>query len=265
MTLKGILFDLDDTLVNDARTFDAAVVSCLSELAIDQKVWGDDLPETGHAVRKIARKHWQSVPEPTYLRNLGFHFFAPLVSAFPGDAPELATIRAWLPDFRMSVWRRVLKRAGAKNNAIAAIVSQRFPAHMLNAARPMDGVTELLAALTPRFKLGLVTNGPDDLQIGKLRAAGLADSFQVISISGALGIGKPDPRIFARTLQELDLMPNEVVMIGDNPVNDIRGGLDAGLKTIWLQIENQAEASVPDAVPVVHAVEDLLDVINSLD
>ncbi len=265
MTIKGILFDLDDTLVSDARTFDTAVAACFRDPAVDTKVGGDDPAETGHEVRKIARKQWQSVPEPTYVRSLGFHFLAPLVSAFPGDAPELAAIRAWLPSFRLDVWRKVLKRGGAKDNLMAARVAELFPTYLLAATRPMDGVTNLLAALTRRFRLGIVTNGPADLQLGKLRAAGLAESFQVISVSGALGFGKPDPRIFTQTLQELELPPNEVVMIGDNPVNDIQGGLDAGLQTIWLQIENQAEASVPETVPVAHSVADLFDIINGLE
>lgn len=97
-----------------------------------------------------------------------------------------------------------------------------------------------------------------------MRAAGLTERFQFVATSGALGFGKPDPRIFIQALKELDLTAQEAIMIGDNPVNDVQGALDAGLKPIWLRTRDQDETRIPKTVPRVNSVEQLLDVINHL-
>ena len=203
-------------------------------------------------------------PRGGYVQNLGFHFLAPLFSDFPGEAPELAAIRAWIPGFRLDVWRRLLKRGAVPDGDLATQISRCFPDYLLNATHPLEGVTDLLKTLTPRFRLGMVTNRPDDLQVAKLRAAGLTERFQFVATSGALGFGKPDPRIFIQALKELDLTAQEAIMIGDNPVNDVQGALDAGLKPIWLRTRDQDETRIPKTVPRVNSVEQLLDVINHL-
>ena len=262
LTIKGILFDLDDTLIGDTQTFETAMASCFRDLGLDLAV--DRLAEARADVRKIARKLWLDVPESTYLQSLGFHFLSPLVSDLPGDQPEFTTVRAWIPEFRFGVWRRVLKRSDLGDAAMASQVAQLFPDQLLKAVKPMTGVTELLETLSARFRLGIVTNGPTDLQVGKLHAAGLSGRFAVIAVSGSLGVGKPDPQIFTHALQDLELAANETVMIGDNLVNDIQGGLDAGLTPIWLQTKDQTDTQIPKNVPVVRGAGELLAVIDTL-
>lgn len=62
-----------------------------------------------------------------------------------------------------------------------------------------------------------------DLQREKLVGAGLAHHFSLVLISGEVGIGKPDPRLFRMALCAFGVAPEEAAMVGDNPQKDVRG------------------------------------------
>lgn len=49
------------------------------------------------------------------------------------------------------------------------------------------------------------------------------------------GCDKPDPKIFKYLLNKLDVSPEQVLMIGDDIVADIKGANDLGIKTIYLK------------------------------
>ncbi len=62
----------------------------------------------------------------------------------------------------------------------------------------------------------------------------LTKYFDVIAISGEIGISKPDPQIFHSTLKKTELEPAEVVFIGDSK-EDIEGANKTGIKPILIQ------------------------------
>ncbi|MFX4865018.1 HAD-IA family hydrolase [Acinetobacter baumannii] len=53
-------------------------------------------------------------------------------------------------------------------------------------------------------------------------------------VSGEVGLGKPDPRLFRMALCAFGVGPEEAVMVGDNPQRDIQGALRAGAKAVWV-------------------------------
>jgi FMN phosphatase YigB (HAD superfamily) len=62
-----------------------------------------------------------------------------------------------------------------------------------------------------------------------LHDLGLRRYFRTVLDSWVVGIAKPDPRIFAQALAELDVPPAEAVMVGDSPSADIAGAASAGV------------------------------------
>lgn len=54
---------------------------------------------------------------------------------------------------------------------------------------------------------------------------------EVITDSGILGVGKPDPRVFAATIDGLGLAPERILHIGDSVHYDIEGAAAVGLLT----------------------------------
>ena len=101
-------------------------------------------------------------------------------------------------------------------------------------AAPYPGTTELLASLKSAYSLVLVTNGPSSVQRMKLLNSGFSAYFDHVFVSGEVGFDKPDPRIFATAIKSADCSPGQIVFVGDDPVKDVLGAANAGLKTCWI-------------------------------
>ena len=85
------------------------------------------------------------------------------------------------------------------------------------------------------LKLGLITNGPSDLQRAKLKLLGLENIFDEVIISGEAGYHKPDIEIFNIAAARLGLAPGEMFYIGDNPLNDVETSRRAGYVPVWVR------------------------------
>ncbi|MFI7648257.1 HAD family hydrolase [Micromonospora sp. NPDC049460] len=85
------------------------------------------------------------------------------------------------------------------------------------------------------WKIGIVTNGMTDNQLGKIRNTGLDRHVDAWCISHDVGIRKPDPRIFQLAAHRCGLtLDGGGWMIGDSLILDIAGGACAGLRTVWI-------------------------------
>jgi len=82
----------------------------------------------------------------------------------------------------------------------------------------------------------------------------LAQHFAAIIDSGKLGIEKPDPRIFAYTLERLGGTAERAVHIGDSWTADILGALGAGWRgaIYYPSRANEAPAVVDPRVAIAH-------------
>lgn len=102
--------------------------------------------------------------------------------------------------------------------------------------RPAPGAIETLRALRRLgVRVGILTNGPAVFQRRKLEVTGLLAEVDAIGISGELGVAKPDPRAYGRTLELLGTAAAESAMVGDSLANDVVGALDAGLAAaVWI-------------------------------
>ena len=97
----------------------------------------------------------------------------------------------------------------------------------------LPGAVDTLKELKRRgYLLGAVTNGVSSLQNIKLDTAGIRDLFDVVVVSGDIGVYKPDRRIFDEAARRLGLENRQVLFVGDHPVNDIDGALGAGMYAI---------------------------------
>ena len=85
-------------------------------------------------------------------------------------------------------------------------------------------------------KLGVITNGPTEPQEQKLQSLGLASFFDVVLISEAEGLRKPDRMIFARALERCGVEPAEAMFVGDHPEVDVAGARAAGLVPVWKRV-----------------------------
>lgn len=85
------------------------------------------------------------------------------------------------------------------------------------------------------YHLGLISNAGDDNDVQTLvDQAQLRPYFDIILTSAALGIRKPNPRIFQIALEHWGIQPAQAAMVGDTLGADILGAHHAGLFSIWI-------------------------------
>lgn len=154
-------------------------------------------------------------------------------------------------------------------------VSERFPdaqltssdiwddccRHLPSFVEPDVRVQEMLARLSGRFQLLVVTNGSRANQHQKLRRAQLNNYLQALIVSGEIGVEKPHPEIFARALSIAGCVADEALFVGDNPVTDIAGAKHAGLNAYWVSLGRcyPHSATQPDRI-----LASVLDLENCL-
>jgi putative hydrolase of the HAD superfamily len=99
--------------------------------------------------------------------------------------------------------------------------------------------------------LGVVSNvmrTPGAVLRVVLERHGLLDWFTALTFSDECGIRKPAAEIFLRTLRQLGVAPEEAVHVGDDPVLDVEGARDAGMRVIQVTPTGRATGPVkPDA------------------
>lgn len=88
---------------------------------------------------------------------------------------------------------------------------------------------------------GLITNGPRDRQEPKVDELNLEQRFDTIVYAGDLKRRKPLVDPFESALEVLDVTPEEAVYVGDSLAYDIAGAHTAGLDSVWLRPQPEAD------------------------
>lgn len=131
------------------------------------------------------------------------------------------------------------------------IVRMYEEAVLMDPPRLKEGVTETLAALHGRYRLGLVSVtgvSAGRLMRGILEKQGVLAYFEALAFSDEVGYVKPDPRLFMAALEELGVAPGKTVHVGDSVKSDVLGAKYAGMKTVWLKTRGQAMVAEPDRI-----------------
>lgn len=231
MTIQAIIFDLDDTLVVDVAAAEAAFLAAC-ELAHSR--YGLDSHALYQSVRFKARELWRGSDWYPYCAAIGISSWEGLWARFEGDDPNLQALRAWAPTYRHTTWLGALAEHGVDDRLFADQLADAYQTERRARQWVHADAEPVLAELARLYRLALLTNGAPDLQREKIAASGLESYFDVTIVSGELGVGKPDPRIFALTLERLGVGAEAAVMVGNSLKSDIAGAKQAGLKTIWL-------------------------------
>jgi len=111
----------------------------------------------------------------------------------------------------------------------------------------------------PGFRLGLITNGQRDQQRRKLVRTGILDRFECVLISEECGCSKPDPAIFIRACASVGELPESSVYVGDRYDIDAQAARRAGLHGIWLDRKRTGNAS--HTPPIIGSLGELLTAI----
>lgn len=232
---QAIIFDLDDTLMPEEPS--------VAKSCIDTCIWAAqrcevDAEELYQKIRPIAREIWHRSPVREYCVNIGVSSWEGLSADYKGDDPNMTALREWAPQYRETAWKRAFAKCGVNNADFIPELTEYFRESRLKYHELYDDTLESLDTLSKNYPLAMITNGFSDIQRGKINATGIAGYFREILVSGELGFGKPDPRIFRIALSRLGVNPESVWMIGDNLKRDIEAARRIGMKTAWINRDN---------------------------
>ncbi|MGW5572983.1 HAD family hydrolase [Nocardia thailandica] len=226
MTIRGILFDVDDTLFDYTASEAAGLLALLRE---DRVL--DRFPEPAAAVAL-----WRSIMEEEYARFTS------------GELTLAAQQRNRAHRFLAHLGRTGLPDA----DAVAWFA--RYDTHRRAAWSAFPDAEPALRALAPGYRLGVVSNAAAHVQRRKLGALGLLPYVaEVFVCSQEHGAAKPAASIFHAACDGLGLPPHEVAYVGDNYAMDALGAHGAGLRAFWL---NRSGAPIPPE-PVVETLATL--------
>jgi putative hydrolase of the HAD superfamily len=201
--LKGIFFDVDDTLYSTSEFSDLARSMALDAmmqagLALDKKVLQEELEEV--------------IGE--FTTNYEHHFDKLLL--------------------------RIPRRFYRGINPAVIVAAGVIAYHDTKIRRlaPYEDAIEVLRLLskTPLI-LGIITEGLEVKQAEKLLRMRITPylSPNAIFISNQIGISKPNPKIYQRACSDLNLKPSETMYVGDNPLHDIDPPRQIGMLAIRMR------------------------------
>ncbi len=249
-----VIFDLDDTLVEEEQTADSSFNEVARQLCMA------DNPQTGTPIRDAVRRAWHWGPHYELGLELGIASWEGLWATFAGNHPVLDGLKAWMPTYRREAWRTALDSVSL-DLGLAELAHDVFVEAQSSGHHLLEGAGQTVRELSDRFRLGLLTNGPSDIQRRKLEATGLTPRFESLSISGETGVGKPTPAAFADVLSKLHIQPEDAVMVGDSWERDVVGAVSCGLSAVWIASERPAPEQM-ERVAVIDSIEELVSVLR---
>lgn len=124
---------------------------------------------------------------------------------------------------------------------------------------PFPHLIEMLEELKTRnIAIGMITNGRGQFQMDNIQALGIEKYFDSILVSEWEGMKKPNPNIFLKALQDLEVNPEESLFIGDHPENDVIAATAVGMKGVWKKDKPWKHATTE------YTIDDLLEILHFL-
>lgn len=220
-----IFFDIDDTLLDSEAAHRVALTKIISDYALKadpQKVFDPWIKITDH-----------------YLNLL----FRNLIS---------------LREQRAQRIKELFLICGKKISEEEAIpVYSNYHRHFVASCKVFPETIPVLKKLQG-LRMGIISNGPTADQTKKLVDNGLIGYFNPVIISEAVGHSKPQREIFNAALTAAGELPGDCIFIGDSYENDYIGGINAGIRTIWLDRKKTLASA---GCETIHCLSDLVSLL----
>jgi putative hydrolase of the HAD superfamily len=164
-------------------------------------------------------------------------------TGLPEDAPELESLVgasiAWQPH-GADHFRELL---GANGFGVGDRVDAAVTWYRANRFHGLELFPDSLVVLEQlrrgsgtggRRPLGIITNGPAEVQRDKVTLLKIRHLVDFVIISGEFGVSKPDPAIYVEALKRAGSSADETVFVGDSAEHDMAGAHASGLRSVWI-------------------------------
>ncbi|MFE0590052.1 HAD family hydrolase [Micromonospora echinospora] len=211
-TIRAVLFDVDDTLIDYAGAEHDGIVSYLRSLRVEVDI-------------DVAAARFGELQE--------FHFkrFLAGRTDYVGQARSLAR--------DMIAWMKVRSTGDPYRWFLG--YRERYEASLRLFPDVLDGLASL-----GNVPLGIVSNSDTAFSRVKLQRVGLLSRFDCVVGVDAAGVSKPHPRIFHTGCAALGYPPAVTAYVGDNKLGDAVAADAAGLLGVWINRSGAGGDGVTD-------------------
>lgn len=216
-SVKGIYFDLDDTLCGYWSAVSAGLEAAfakhpIGDLSTEEviSVWAARFREFS---KEVKEKEW-------YKQYL--------------ERGEIT---------RTELMRLVLESQGIDDPQLAAELSATYAEERNANLKLFEESEKVLKALHGKYPLGLITNGPADIQRQEIETLEIGKYFDHVFIEGEFGIGKPSPKVFQAAQQAMGLEADEILFVGNSYEHDVLPAIRAFWRTVWVRRDSDVPPS----------------------
>lgn len=228
---------------------------------LDNTLWDVDptLTRAEHAMEKWFEDNFPGFAE---------RFYTPTMDPIKYEIYELyPEIKHDVTKVRLAQYKLALQRYGLPAEEAEQRAEQAFNV-FYDWRQRIDlypDVHPTLTKLAERYELAALTNGNADVYHPYIA---LEHYFGTVIRADKEGIAKPDPEIFARLSERTQTPMDRIVHVGDHPIDDVQGAVNAGARAVWFNRHGarrwRSEWSVtPDAE--VHSLPELIALIENMN
>lgn len=205
--IKAVTFDLWNTLLENKDFTEPRINSLKRDLEVEGLILPDgELLRAYEAASEYYRRGWEQNHTHLNVERRIEHILAGLGIQFTADLTRSVT--------------------GSFMNA-----------YTVDPPALKEGLKETLEALKGEYKMGIISDTgvtPGSIIRDHLEGHSLLHYFTSTVFSDEVGYSKPDPRVFEKALNELEVRPEEAVHVGDLLRTDVAGAKGIGMKAVWV-------------------------------
>ena len=228
--IEFLFLDLDDTILDFRKAEYIAIGNTIGEFGVEPT---DEVRQLYH---KINKWHWEQLELGNLTREeVLVNRFGVLFEKLGKTVDAVACARAYEQNLSQGHWF-------------------------------LPGAEEAVDALSRKYRLFLASNGTASVQKGRMTSANLYRFFETVFVSQEIGHNKPSKAYFDACFAAIPGFDKEKAMIvGDSLSSDIRGGINAGIKTVWVNPEHKDCGDIrPDyEIEALSQLEALLEELSA--
>lgn len=235
---ETLIFDLDDTLIDNNQSIKYAFTIMINELGLE---YNDELFSKW---KKFDTAYW--------------HTWESGKMIIPDSIKTLEDKITYLRANRFILFFKELEL-----NFNSAVALNELYCSMLGVnIVEIENAGKLLQELYHHHEILIATNGPKDAAINKLERAKLKSYISSMVCSEEIGFSKPMPEFFDclyNKTQNKD--KSRMLLIGDSLTTDVLGGMNNGIDTCWFNPNN---SSLPEEYYPTMTINKLLQLKKKL-
>ena len=226
MTIKTIIFDLDNTLYDYYKFSNKSLIKVYKVLKKERKISKEKFIRTFNQSKKEVRKGLENSPD-SHDRIIYF------------------------------------QQMGEKLNLNLTLMLKLYNTYytsFLKYIKPRKGVLKTFKKIKRRgLKIIILTNEVVEIQLRKINKMGLLKYADYFIASEDVGIDKPSKKIFLYALKKASAKPDETIMVGDDEKADIYGAKKVKIKNILLTNNKNKKTKADFTITKIPEVLKILD------